>query len=64
MSEKYKGYRTPKSIIGYAVRHYYRFKLSLRDVSEMLLKRGIEVSKEKLPHLEWLCSAGYKYPVD
>lgn len=38
----------PKSIIGYAIRRYYRFKLSLRDVSEMLLVRGIEVSYEAI----------------
>jgi len=43
MSDRYKGYRMPKSIIGYAVRHYY---LSLRDISEMLLERGIEISYE------------------
>ncbi len=46
MADKYKGYRMPKSVIGYAVRHYYRFKLSLTDVSEILLERGIEVSYE------------------
>ncbi len=48
MTDRYKGYRTPKSIIGYAVRRYYRFKLSLRDISEMLLERGIEVSYETI----------------
>lgn len=48
MTEKYKGYRIPKSIIGYAVRHYFRYKLSLRDVSEMLLERGIEVTYEAI----------------
>lgn len=47
-SDKYRGYRTPKSIIGYAVRRYYRYKLSLRDVSEMLLERGFEVSYETI----------------
>ncbi|MGV8949283.1 MAG: IS6 family transposase [Candidatus Paracaedibacter sp.] len=48
MTDRYKGYRMPKSIIGYAVRRYYRFKLSLRDISEMLLERGIEVSYETI----------------
>lgn len=48
MASKYKGYRTPKSIIGYAVRHYHRYKLSLRDLSEMLLERGIEVTFETI----------------
>jgi putative transposase len=48
MADKYKGYRMPKNIIGYAVRLYYRYKLSLRDVSEMLLERGVEVSYETI----------------
>jgi putative transposase len=48
MTDRYKGYRMPKSIIGYAIKRYYRFKLSLRDVSEMLLERGIEVSYETI----------------
>jgi putative transposase len=48
MTDRYKGYRTLKSIIGYAVRRYYQFKLSLRDVSEMFLERGIEVSYETI----------------
>jgi putative transposase len=46
VSDKYQGYRIPKSIIGYAVRKYYRYKLSIRDVSEMLLERGVEFSYE------------------
>lgn len=46
MSDHYKGYRTPKSIIGYTVRLYYRYKLSLRDISELLLERGVEVTYE------------------
>jgi transposase-like protein len=48
MTEKYKGYRMPKSIIGYAVRQYHRYKLILRDVSEMLLERGVEVTYETI----------------
>ena len=48
MADKYKGYRVPKSIIGYAVRQYHRYKLSLRDVSEMLLEQGIEVTYETI----------------
>lgn len=48
MEDKYKGYRTPKIIIGYIVKKYYRYKLSLRDVSEMLLERGLEVSYETI----------------
>lgn len=46
--EKYKGYRFPKSIIGFAVRYYYRYKLSLRDMSEIMLDRGVEVTYETI----------------
>ena len=56
MTDRYKGYRVPKSIIGYAVRRYYRFKLSLRDVSEMLLERGVEVTYETIRN--WCCAWG------
>ena len=48
MSDRYKGYRLPKSIIGYAVRLYFRYKLSLRDVSEILIERGIDVTYESI----------------
>ena len=46
MRDYYKGYRYPKSIIGFAVRYYHRYKLSLRDTCELLLDRGIEVTYE------------------
>ena len=48
MRDHYKGYRMPKSIIGFAVRYYHRFKLSLRDISELLLDRGIKVTYETI----------------
>ncbi|MBL0941721.1 MAG: IS6 family transposase [Alphaproteobacteria bacterium] len=48
MTDYYKGYRTPKSIIGYSVRLYYQYKLSLRDVSELLLECGIEATYETI----------------
>lgn len=48
MSETYKGYRVPKCLIGYAVRYYLRYKLSLRDVRDILLDRGLEVSHEAI----------------
>src|SRR3546814_10511479 len=48
MRDNYKGYRMPKSIIGFAVRYYHRFKLSLRDISELLLDRGIKVTYETI----------------
>jgi len=48
MSEAYKGYRYPRIIIGQAVKYYHRYKLSLRDLSELMLDRGIEVTYETL----------------
>jgi len=44
----YKGYRFPPEIISHCVWLYYRFGVSLRDVSEMMLARGIEVSHETI----------------
>src|SRR4030095_15467752 len=44
----YKGYRFPPEIIGRCVWLYYRFGVSLRDVSELMLARGIEVSHEAI----------------
>jgi transposase-like protein len=37
----YLGYRFPASVIGCAVRGYFRFKLRLRDIEELLLERGV-----------------------
>jgi putative transposase len=44
----YKGYRFPPEIISHCVWLYYRFSVSLRDVSELMLPRGIEVSHEAI----------------
>jgi len=44
----YPGYRHPKSLIGYVVWQYHRFMLSLRDVSELLMMRGIQISHETI----------------
>jgi transposase-like protein len=41
----YKGYRFPPEVISYYVWLYCR-GMSLRDVSELMLARGIEVSHE------------------
>jgi hypothetical protein len=40
----YKGDRFPPDIISHAVWLYYRFAVSLRDVSELLLARGIRTN--------------------
>ena len=45
-SISYKRHRFPPSIIAHAVWLYVLFNLSLREVEEMLLERGIDVSYE------------------
>jgi len=42
----YKRHRFPPEIIARAAWLYCRFNLSLREVEEMFLKRGVEVSYE------------------
>ncbi|GAA4020117.1 hypothetical protein GCM10022631_37130 [Deinococcus rubellus] len=44
--QKLPGYRFPLSIVGHAVWLYHRFTLSYRDIEELFLERGIEVSRE------------------
>ena len=48
---KLKGYRFSKEIINHVVWLYHRFMLSLRDISEIMLERGITVSYESIR--EW-----------
>jgi putative transposase len=55
----YPGYRHPKVLIGYVVWQYHRFMLSLRDVSELLIMRGISVSHETVR--EWGLKFGQIY---
>ena len=43
-----KGFRFPRSVIGYAVWAYHRFALSLRDVEDLLAARGVIVSYETI----------------
>jgi putative transposase len=40
----YRGYRFPREIIAHCVWLYFRFNLSFRDIQEMMLERGVEVS--------------------
>jgi transposase-like protein len=42
----YHGYRFPAEVISCAVRWYFRFQLSLRDIEELLFKRGVIVTYE------------------
>ena len=55
----YKGYRFPPEIISHGVWLYYRLAVSLRDVSELLLARGIEVSHEAVRL--WTLRFGLEY---
>ena len=44
----YRGYRFPREIIAHCVWLYFRFCLSFRDIQEMMLERGVEVSYEAI----------------
>jgi putative transposase len=37
----YYGHRFPATVISHAVRWYFRFQLSLRDIEELLFERGV-----------------------
>lgn len=45
---RYKNHRFPIEIVAHAIWLYHRFGLSLREVEEMLLERGIVVSYETI----------------
>ncbi|SIT38150.1 transposase [Paraburkholderia ribeironis] len=44
----YRGHRFPAAVISCAVRWYFRFQLSLRDIEELLFERGVIVSYETI----------------
>jgi len=44
----YKGFRFPPEIIGHGVWLYHWFPLSFRDVQELMLERGVDVSYETI----------------
>lgn len=44
----YHGHRFPAAIISLAVRWYFRFQLSLRDIEELLFERCVIVSHETI----------------
>lgn len=58
-TERYKNHRFPGEIISHGVWLYYRFSLSYRDVQEILLERGIEVSHEAIG--QWCGKFGQDY---
>lgn len=52
----YKRHRFPPAIISHAVWLYCRFNLSFRDVKEMFLQRGVDVSYETIRR--WVAKFG------
>jgi hypothetical protein len=44
----YRGFRFPAEIISHCVWLYYRFPLSLREVEEMMMERGVVVTDETI----------------
>ena len=59
LSGRTKGYRYPIEVIGQAVWLYHRFALSLRDVEELMLARGVVVSYETIR--SWCAKFGPDY---
>ncbi|HZE18465.1 MAG TPA: DDE-type integrase/transposase/recombinase, partial [Mycobacterium sp.] len=59
MAATYKGYRYPIEIIGHAVWLYHRFALSLRDVEELMLARGVVLTYETIR--SWCAKFGPDY---
>src|SRR5437879_5401621 len=57
--ERYKNHRFPGEIISHGVWLYYRFPLSYRDVQELLLERGVDVTHEAIR--QWCLKFGQDY---
>ncbi len=55
----YAGYRFPPEIIAHAVRLYFRFALSYRDVEELLAERGVVLTYETVR--QWCRKFGQAY---
>jgi putative transposase len=55
----YRGHRFPPEIISHSVWMYHRFCLSLRDVEELLAKRGVLVTYETIR--QWCWKFGPEY---
>jgi transposase-like protein len=58
-SNKYHGHRFPTEVISHGVWLYYRFSLGLRDVEELLAKRGITITHETIR--QWCRKFGPEY---
>ena len=48
IAARYKGYRYPIEVIGHVVWLYHRFALSLRDVEELMVARGVVLTYETI----------------
>ncbi len=59
IAARYKRYRYPIEVIGHAVWLYRRFALSLRDVEELMLTRGVVVTYETIR--SWGATFGLDY---
>jgi putative transposase len=59
IAARYKDYRYPIEVIGHAVWLYHRFTLSLRDVEELMLARGVVVTYETIR--SWCAKFGPDY---
>jgi putative transposase len=59
IAARYKGYRYPIEVIGHAMWLYHRFALSLRDVKELMLARGVLVNYETIR--PWCAKFGCDY---
>jgi len=55
----YKRRQLPPDIISYAVWLYFCFNLSHRDIEDLLVERGITVSREAIRH--WCIKFGAIY---
>ena len=55
----YRGYQLTREIISHGVWLYHRFSLSLRDIGELLAKRGIVISYET--SRQWYRKFGPEY---
>jgi putative transposase len=55
----YRGFRYPTEIIAHCVWLYHRFPLSLREVQEMMLERGVIISHETVR--QWCAKFGQTY---
>jgi putative transposase len=55
----YKGHRYPSKIIDHCVWLCFRFTLSLRDIEELMLERGVVVSYETVRR--WCAKFGQAY---